>query len=147
MHPLASPRPLQFFCGKRFLYFQKAHRMILALRPLTCRSNYRIGLYTSNKTITVPSGKLTYPWNIPIFPDKDHQKWVIFHCYVSLPECSLGYFWVLLFTLLPFTLRPREVTVLSLGWPHEMRSMLWFKDFQRKSQEKNRCISRSGTNI
>ena len=35
----------------------------------------------------VPSGKLTWQWNITIFNRKYIFKWSIFHCYVSLPEC------------------------------------------------------------
>ena len=36
----------------------------------------------------LPSSKLTWQWNIPIFNRKYIFKWWIFHCHVSLPECS-----------------------------------------------------------
>ncbi len=36
----------------------------------------------------LPSGKLTWQWNIPVFHRKYIFKGSIFHCYVSLPECN-----------------------------------------------------------
>ena len=36
----------------------------------------------------VTSGQLTWQWNITIFNRKSIFKGSIFHCYVSLPECS-----------------------------------------------------------
>ena len=39
----------------------------------------------------LPSGKLTWQWNITIFNRKYIFKWSIFHCYVSLPECVYIY--------------------------------------------------------
>ena len=37
--------------------------------------------------ISLPSGKLTWQWNIPFFSRKYIFKGSIFHCYVRLPEC------------------------------------------------------------
>ena len=36
----------------------------------------------------IPSGKLTWQWNIPSFNRKYIFKGSIFRCYVSLPECT-----------------------------------------------------------
>ena len=36
----------------------------------------------------LPSCKLTWQWKIPILCRKYIFKWSMFHCYVSLPECS-----------------------------------------------------------
>ena len=35
----------------------------------------------------LPSSKLTWQWKIPILKRKYIFKWLIFHCYVRLPEC------------------------------------------------------------
>ena len=39
----------------------------------------------------LPSGKLTWQWNIPISNGKYIFKWPMFHCYVSLPECTISW--------------------------------------------------------
>ena len=39
--------------------------------------------------VDLPSGKLTWQWNIPIFNRKYIFNWPMFHCYVSLPGCIL----------------------------------------------------------
>ena len=38
--------------------------------------------------LKVPSGKLTWQWQITIFNGKYIFKGSIFHCYVGLPECN-----------------------------------------------------------
>ena len=42
--------------------------------------------------VLLPSGKLTWQWNIPIFNRKYIFNGSIFHCYVSLPECNINDF-------------------------------------------------------
>ena len=63
--------------------------------------NQRCSIYVPGKicdlpffhcSIHLPSGKLTWQWNIPILNRKYIFKWWIFHCYASLPEGKLFLF-------------------------------------------------------
>ena len=48
--------------------------------------------WTCKKYKLLPSAKLTWQWNIPVFNRTYIFKWPIFHCYVSLPDIYMHCF-------------------------------------------------------